>query len=427
MRKISVFFISVLLLVTTTTFSQGQAEEEKVKVKRAITDFKRAYAYMKEELLISETDLYCSYFISSKMDEDLVITGSENMDIYVNGYSDGAKMFVNKGSNVGINEGDIFLILAKGKKVSNALTSKKLGTYYQKKSLAEVTCLYEDRATITLKKGCCPVYIGDILIPFKKQQTVFKKKIDYKKCYLPRSSSAIEGNVVYTNLYMDITRVVSGTGDFLTVDLGKAMVSKGAFVLFYKIFNRDLPPLIIGSGIVINPQNTNSTVKVLDVSQPLELGVKLVVLQEPKEQIRPIDAKDEDIPVIESLKKEEIVPEVVDEASEVNVNIIFDINEKTIDSRYAELFERIKEFIISKTQYNVTLRGYTCSIGDLEYNLKLSKERVDAVKEYLVKKLGIAENLIESYFYGEKDAPYDNTSEEERRKNRVVNIQVIGK
>ena len=112
---------------------------------------------------------------------------------------------------------------------------------------------------------------------------------------------------------------------------------------------------------------------------------------------------------------------------EVNVNIIFDINEKTIDSRYAELFERIKEFIISKTQYNIVLRGYTCSIGSLEYNLKLSKERVDATKEYLVKKLGVDENLIESYFYGEKDAPYDNTSEEERRKNRVVNIQVIGK
>ena len=73
------------------------------------------------------------------------------------------------------------------------------------------------------------------------------------------------------------------------------------------------------------------------------------------------------------------------------------------------------------------MRGYTCSIGGLEYNLKLSKERVDGVKAYLVSKLGVDEKLIESYFYGEKDAPYDNTSEEQRRKNRVVNIQVIGK
>jgi outer membrane protein OmpA-like peptidoglycan-associated protein len=168
-------------------------------------------------------------------------------------------------------------------------------------------------------------------------------------------------------------------------------------------------------------------VKVLDASQPLELGVKLVVVPEPKEQIRPTDAKDEDIPVIESLKREEIETEAIDEALELNVDIIFEIDEKSIDDRYTELFEKIKEFIISKTQYNVILRGYACGIGGLEYNLKLSKERVENIKAYLVSKLGIDENLIESYYYGEKDAPYDNTSEEQRRKNRLVNIQVIGK
>lgn len=427
MRKLKVFLILVLMLIVTTTFSQGQDEEKEVRIRRIITDFKKAYAYMEEELLISETDLYCSYFISNKMGEDLVITGSIYMDMFQLDYTDRDQMFINKGSNVGINEGDIFIVLAKGEKISNALTSKKLGTFYQKKSLAEVTCIYEDRAIITLKKGCYPVHFGDILVPFKEQQTVFKKKIDYKRCHLPQSSSAIEGSVVYTNLYMDISRGVSATGDYVSIDLGKAMVSKGTFVLFYKLLRSDLPPIVIGSGIVFDPQNTNSTVKVLDASQPLELGVKLVVLPELEEQIRPTDAKDEDIPVIESLKKEEIETEAVDEALELNVNIIFDIDEKSIDSRYTELFEKIKEFIISKTQYNVILRGYACSIGGLEYNLKLSKERVDNIKAYLISKLGINENLIESYYYGEKDAPYDNTSEEQRRKNRVVNIQVIGK
>jgi outer membrane protein OmpA-like peptidoglycan-associated protein len=426
MRKIKVFLLLVLMLVIATPFSQGQSQDEKVKIKRTITDFKLAYAYREEELLISENDLYCSYFISNKMDVDLKITGTAFMDTNLMGYSDGDRMFINKGSNVGIKEGDTFLVLAEGGKVSNGLTSKKLGTYYLRKSLAEVTCLYEDTAIVTLKRSCYPVSIGDILIPFKEEQTVFKKKVSYTSCRLPQSSSAIEGNVVYTNLYMDIKKIVCGTGELLSIDLGKAMVSRGTFVLFYKLFKRNLPPLIIGSGIVINPENTNSTVKVLDASQPLEVGVKLVVLPEPPKS-RPTDAKDEDIPVIESLKKDEIETEAVDEALELNVNIIFDINEKTIDSRYAELFERIKEFIISKVEYNVVLRGYTCSIGGLEYNLKLSKERVDAVKAYLVKTLGVDEKLIESYFYGEKDAPYDNTSEEQRRKNRLVNIQVIGK
>jgi len=45
----------------------------------------------------------------------------------------------------------------------------------------------------------------------------------------------------------------------------------------------------------------------------------------------------------------------------------------------------------------------------------------------LINEYGIAENFIESYFYGEKESPFDNTSEEQRRKNRLVHIQVIGK
>lgn len=415
----------MLMVIISPGFSQEKTEKDKVKIKRTLDQIKKAYAYMEEELLISEADLYCSYFISNKMAEDLVITGSEFMDTLQIQYSDGDKMYINKGSNVGINEGDLFLVLAKGEKISNALTAKKLGIYYLKKSLAEVTCLYEDKAVVTLKKACYPVHIGDILIPFKEQETVFKKKINYKRCHLPQSSSAIEGNVVYNNLYMDITKTLSGTGEYVSIDLGMAVVSKGTFVLFYKLIKKNLPPLIIGSGIVVNPQNTNSTVKVLDSSQPVEVGIKLVVLPEAEAQIIPTGVKDEDIPVIESLKKEK--KEIVPGEDSIEINILFNIDEKSIDSGYAEVFEKIKEFIQEKTQYNIILRGYACSIGGLEYNLKLSKERVDVVKAYLVKELAIDENLIESYYYGEKDAPYDNTSEEQRRKNRMVNIQVIGK
>ncbi len=427
MRKVEYFLMLVLMLmiIISPGFSQEKTEKDKVKIKRTFAQITKAYAYMDEELLISEADLYCSYFISNKMAEDLVITGSEFMDSLQSLHTDGDKMYISKGSKVGIKEGDIFLVLAKGEKVSNALTAKKLGTYYLKKSLAEVTCLYEDKAVVTLKKGCYPVNIGDILIPFKKQETVFKRKINYKKCHLPQSSSAIEGNVVYNSLYMDITKTLSGTGEYVSIDLGMAIVSKGTFVLFYKLIEKNLPPLIIGSGIVVNPQNTNSTVKVLDSSQPVEVGVKLVVLPEAEAQIIPTGVKDEDIPVIEELKKEEREIEPGEES--IEINILFNIDEKSIDTGYAEVFEKIKEFIRSKTQYNIILRGYACSIGGLEYNLKLSKERVDAVKAYLVKELGIDENLIESYYYGEKDAPYDQTSEEQRRKNRMVNIQVIGK
>ena len=75
----------------------------------------------------------------------------------------------------------------------------------------------------------------------------------------------------------------------------------------------------------------------------------------------------------------------------------------------------------------MTLRGYTCSIGGDEYNLRLSSRRAEEIKNILVSQYGIDAAHIETFFYGEKDPQFDNSSEAERRKNRLVKIEVNGK
>lgn len=426
MRKISLFLILIMIFSAGFIFAQDPEEpEKKLKKKISLDQIKKAYAYMEEELLVTETDLNCCYFITpKKIPEDLLIIGSEQMDTHKIDYTNGDRMFINKGASVGIKEGDQFLVLTKGVKVDNLLTGGKLGIYYLQKSLAEVYCLYENRSLVTLKKGCHPVHIGDIVIPFKPKQTVFKKKIDFKRCYLP--DSPVEGTVVFNRISnTDIAKVMNGPEEYVTIDVGKAMVSVGNFVVFYKILRKDLPPVIFGSGVIVNPQNTNSTIKILESSWPVELGAKIALVPKSEEPVS--EEKAEEIPIIETLEKEEREVEPGEETKEVN--ILFDMNVKTIDDpdRYAEDFENIKAFISSKSQYVVVLRGYTCGIGGMEYNLQLSKDRVESVKAYLIQALAIPGNLIETYYYGETDAPFDNTSEEQRRKNRTVMIQVIGK
>lgn len=419
MRKTSLFLI--LLLLVFTGFAQDQTQETGKQKKKSLEQIKKAYAYMEEELLVSDTDLYCSYIIVNKIPEDIKIIGAEEMDLSRDTFTDGDKLYINKGASAGIKEGDVFLILERGSKIANKLTHKNLGIYYQQKSRADVTCLYEDKAVITLKKSCHPVFVGDLLIPFKEVPTIFKLKLEYTDCKLPKTGTSLEGNVVFAGPVIGVERVISGLTDYVTIDLGKAMVSRGTTVLFYKYVRKDLPPVIFGTGVVVHPLNTNSTVKILNSAYTVEIGHKLVVLPEPEEMKKIEAVEREEIPVIEGDK------DAVPEKELLEVNIFFNINDKTVDSRYAEEFEKIKAFIASHPQYSIVLKGFTCSIGGLEYNLKLSKARVDNVKDYLVKALGIDENTIESYFYGEKDAPYDNTSEEQRRKNRLVNIQVSEK
>ncbi|MCK4836184.1 MAG: OmpA family protein [Candidatus Aminicenantes bacterium] len=404
--------ILILLFILISFLSLFSQEKKK------IFDIRKAYTYKPASLLISETDLNCSFFISKKIGKDVVIVGAEETFIDRNLFTDGDKLVINRGSVDGIKEGDMWVVIEQGKRISGPYSLKFLGTYHLKKSLAEVTCLYEDTAVITLTKGCNPVQIGDFLLPFKQEDTVFKKKINYRECRLPESP--FEGVVVYNDLAVGLQREIAATSNYVAVDLGKALLSKGNFLLFYKIIKNNLPPLITGLGIVINPQNTNSTVKILDASYHIELGDRVVLIaEEPIETLE--DA--EKVPIVEALKTEQRA----DEIQKVEISILFDIDSKTVDSKFDSDFERIKEFIASKSQFAIILKGYSCSIGNLEYNLKLSKERVDNVREILIKRLGIGEDFIESYFYGEEEMPFDDSSEEQRRKNRLVTLQVIAK
>lgn len=425
MRKTSLFLFIIIITMGFVFSQTPQNKKVKLTKQEKLSLIKRAYAYMEEELLVTETDLYCSYFIRNKMDHDLLISGAVEMDSRRLNYTEGDMMYINQGSSSGIKEGDIFLIIQEGEKVKSPINGQKLGLLYWQKSLAQVTCLYETSAMVVLRNSCHPVNIGDILIPFKTRPTIFKKKIDYKRCMLP---NAVSGNVVFTSFFMTSKRVNVGPEEYVTIDMGKALVEEGNFVLFYTIHKKDIPPVIIGSGIIINAENSNSTVKVLEFSWPVTVGTTRVTLvPKSEEPISALTPTTEEIPTIEpSQTTEERTVEPGEET--MDVNIWFGINENTSDmTTYADALEKIKAFIAPKKQYVVVLRGYACSIGRLEYNLKLSQERAAFVKAYLVNTLAIPENFIETYFYGEQNAPYDNSCEEVRKKNRLVNIQVIGK
>ena len=78
----------------------------------------------------------------------------------------------------------------------------------------------------------------------------------------------------------------------------------------------------------------------------------------------------------------------------------------------------------SEGQYRVLIKGHTDSVDHRVYNKKLSSRRAAEVMDYLVAE-GIDPKFLDKRFYGESRPQMSNRSEEGRRKNRRVEIEVV--
>ena len=77
----------------------------------------------------------------------------------------------------------------------------------------------------------------------------------------------------------------------------------------------------------------------------------------------------------------------------------------------------------SSKEYNIVVAGHTCNIGSEEYNMKLSEKRAQAVVKYLLMK-GVNNAYIGSENYGETKPAVENSSMENRKKNRRAEFEV---
>jgi len=60
----------------------------------------------------------------------------------------------------------------------------------------------------------------------------------------------------------------------------------------------------------------------------------------------------------------------------------------------------------------------------MKYNINLSQKRVQSVVEYLIKK-GISESRLQAIGHGEENPIATNKTEEGRRINRRVEVEII--
>lgn len=120
------------------------------------------------------------------------------------------------------------------------------------------------------------------------------------------------------------------------------------------------------------------------------------------------------------LKKEEAMK--VKKAMET---LEFDFGSDKIRESSKEGLDLVAELLHQNPTWRLKLSGHTDNVSSLQFNMNLSKKRVEAVKNYLVKKKGISPNRVVLKWFGPTRPIASNDTEEGRQKNRRVEFLII--
>jgi outer membrane protein OmpA-like peptidoglycan-associated protein len=104
-------------------------------------------------------------------------------------------------------------------------------------------------------------------------------------------------------------------------------------------------------------------------------------------------------------------------------NLTFKTGSANITNTSFKFLDDIADYMKANPSFSLSIVGHTDNTGSDEYNQKLSEDRAEAVKTYLVKK-GVGEISITSEGKGESEPIADNNTPEGREKNRRVVFSV---
>jgi outer membrane protein OmpA-like peptidoglycan-associated protein len=105
-------------------------------------------------------------------------------------------------------------------------------------------------------------------------------------------------------------------------------------------------------------------------------------------------------------------------------NVHFDTGKPTLRPASFKELDEIAAYMKLKPEEKFEIGGHTDNVGKAEDNLRLSQQRAESVKRYLVKK-GVQPQRITAKGYGATQPLADNASEEGRQQNRRTEVTIL--
>ena len=105
-------------------------------------------------------------------------------------------------------------------------------------------------------------------------------------------------------------------------------------------------------------------------------------------------------------------------------DVLFASGKAEVSSGAQRSIDKLADFLKAYPRRNVLIEGHTDNIGDQDFNIKLSQQRADTVRNQLVER-GVAPQRIRTKGYGSKFPVVDNDTTGGRQQNRRVEVVIL--
>jgi hypothetical protein len=229
------------------------------------SEIRRAKIYLETYPLLTETDLYCSFFILEGPLPELKIIGAERDEISL--HTNGEVIYLSGGTDQGLGKDQVFLILQDGGQVTHPLKRQSYGPLFFRKGRAKILFADKDKSAARIEGACGAVSVGGYLVPFEVKEALEGKD----RGFVPyqETKNLLSGSVIY--LVDELNQV--SYGSWVLIDLGReAGIRVGQQMTVFRPAEKNLPRRSIGNGIVVDAQSKTSTLKLLATDDVVRLG-----------------------------------------------------------------------------------------------------------------------------------------------------------
>ncbi|UII19076.1 PorP/SprF family type IX secretion system membrane protein [Fulvivirga ligni] len=177
-----------------------------------------------------------------------------------------------------------------------------------------------------------------------------------------------------------------------------------------------------------NPQE-NTITEDVDEAEKVEESQEMEMEQMEETEEAEEEMEEAEAPIMEersSTPSRPLTPDEVLTPEEKKImaqTVRFELNSDNLDKESKAFLDKVYSIVQKYPQFDITLTGHTCNLGEESYNHDLSVKRAEIVREYLSDR-GVDKERIKTIGKGEISPIASNDTETGKRTNRRVEFEL---